>query len=190
MAGGLSWYVYDAGQIIATKIAKQPLTGIDRGDSLVFQEFIQSWVDYELVKVLNVFGLQPKIRSDLAHWSPTLFATFSYLSNRSDKQHKRTAIKTLDLLFDKTEHNSYFNKLNFGSKENFKTLSNSSLYLLILTWLRQLEQYFYNFEGNGDSLGDWNKHGKYYGIPFIFKLLHYQTFTWHKQMKSKHLSLT
>jgi hypothetical protein len=75
----------------------------------------------------------------------------------------------LDLLFDETEHNSYFGKLNFGSKEKFKTLSNSSLYLLILTWLRQLEQYFYNFEGNGDSSGDWNKYGKYYGTPSMFK---------------------
>ncbi len=56
--GGLSWYVYDAGQVIATKIAKKPLTGIDTGNSLVFQEVIHSWVGYELVKVLNVFGLQ------------------------------------------------------------------------------------------------------------------------------------
>ncbi len=151
MAGGLSWYVYDAGQVIATKIAKKLTTGIDRGNSLVFQEFIQSWVGYELVKVLNVFGLQPKIRSDLEDWSPDLFATFSYLNNKSNYQHKRTAIKTLDQLFDKTEQNSYFNKLNFGSKEKFKTLSKSSLYLLILTWL---EQYFYNFESNGDSSGD------------------------------------
>jgi len=169
LAGGLSWYVYDAGQVIATKIAKKPSTGIDRGDSLGFQEFIQSWVGYELVKVLNVFGLQPKIRSDLEDWSPDLFATFSYLNNKSNDQHKRMAIKTLDLLFDQTEHNSYFNKLNFGSKEKFKNLSNSSLYLLILTWLRQLEQYFYNFEGNVDSLVDWNKHGKYYGTPSMLK---------------------
>ncbi len=58
MAGGLSWYVYDAGQVIATKIAKKTSTGIDRGNSLVFQEFIQSWVGYGLVNVLNVFGLQ------------------------------------------------------------------------------------------------------------------------------------
>ena len=109
-------------------------------DSLGFQEFIQSWVGYELVKVLNVFGLQPKIRSDLEDWSPDLLATFSYLNNKSNNQHKRKAIKKLDLLFDQTEHNSYFGKLNFGRKEKFKTLTNSSLYLLILTWLRQLEQ--------------------------------------------------
>jgi hypothetical protein len=168
-SGGLSWYVYDAAQIIATKVAKKPFNGIDRGDSLVFQEFIQSWVGYELVKVLNVFGLQPKIRSDLANWSPDLFATFTYLSNRTNNQHKDKATKTLDLLFDQTEHNSYFGKLNFGSKEKFKTLNNSSLYLLILTWLRQLEQYFYSFECDGDSSGDWNKYGKYYGTPSMLK---------------------
>ncbi len=134
------------------------------------------------MKVLNVFGLQPTIRSDLESWSPDLFATFLYLSNRSNDRHKHKAMKTLDLLFDATEHNSYFGKLNFGSKEKFKTLSNSSLYLLILTWLRQLEQYFYNFEGNGDShedvkdpdlvstlQRDWNKHRKYYGTPSMLK---------------------
>ena len=96
------------------------------------------------MKVLNVFNLQPKIRSDFATWSPDLFATFTYyLSNRSNNRHKDKATKTLDLLFDQTEHN--------GSKEKFKTLNNSSLYLLILTWLRQLEQYFYSFKGNGDD---------------------------------------
>jgi hypothetical protein len=88
------------------------------------------------VKVLNVFGLQLKIRSDLATWSPDLFATFTYyLSYRSNDRHKDKATKTLDLLFDQTEHNSYIGKLNFGRKEKFKTMNNSSLYLLILTWL-------------------------------------------------------
>ena len=135
-AGELSWYVYDAAQVIATKIAKKPFDGIDRGDSLVFQDFIQSWVGYELVKVLNVFALQPKIRSDLATWPPDLFATITYyLSNRSNDRHKDKATKMLDLLFDQTEHNSYFGKLNFESKEKFKTMNKSSLYLLILTWL-------------------------------------------------------
>ena len=88
------------------------------------------------MKVLNVFGLQLKIRSDLATWSPDLFATFTYyLSYRSNDRHKDKATKTLDLLFDQTEHNSYIGKLNFGRKEKFKTMNNSSLYLLILTWL-------------------------------------------------------
>jgi len=85
------------------------------------------------VKVLNVFGLQPKIRPDLEAWSPDLFTTFSYLCNRStsNTKDKKKAFKMLDLLSDKTEHNSYFGKMNFGSKEKFKTATNSSLYLLI-----------------------------------------------------------
>ena len=140
------------------KIAKKPSTiKTDRGDNLGFQEFIQSWVCYELVKVLNVFGLQPKIRPDLEAWSPDLFSTFFYLCNRStsNTKDKMKAFEILDLLFDKTEHISYFGKMNFGSKEKFKTATYSSLYLLILTWLRQLEQYFYNFDGNDDFDGDW-----------------------------------
>jgi hypothetical protein len=64
----------------------------------------------------------------------------------------------LDLIFDITEHNSYFGKLNFGSKEKFKTANNSVLYLLILMWLRQLEQYFYNDDVNNDFDEDWNEH--------------------------------
>ena len=92
VAGGLSWYVYDAAQVqvIPTKIAKKPFDGFDRGDSLVFQDFIHSLVGYELVKVLNLFGLQPKIRSDLATWSPDLFATITYyLSNRSNDRQRQ-----------------------------------------------------------------------------------------------------
>ena len=79
------------------------------------------------------------------------------------------AFEMLDLLFDKTEHNSYFGKMNFGSKEKFKTATNSSMYLLILTWLRQLEEYFYNFDDNDDFDGDWNKHGKYYATTSMLK---------------------
>jgi hypothetical protein len=132
-AGGLSWYVHDAAHVIATKIAKLPFHGNDRGKSLLFQELIQSWVGYEfLVEVLNVFGLQPKIRTDLADWAPDLFATFTYLTNRTKIEYKDKAYKMVDNLFDQTKHSSYFSKLNFGSKEKFKTLNNSSLYLLIL----------------------------------------------------------
>jgi hypothetical protein len=100
-----------------------------------------------------------------------LFATFTYLSDRTNNKHREKATKTLDLLFvfDRTDHNSHFGKLNLGSKAKFKTLNNSSLYLLILTWLRQLQEYFYNFEGGGGSASDWNKYGKYYCTPTPMK---------------------
>jgi hypothetical protein len=57
----LLFYIYDAGYVIPNSIARQTFgTGkADRSQSLLFHEFIQSWVGYELVKVLVTFGLQP-----------------------------------------------------------------------------------------------------------------------------------
>jgi hypothetical protein len=57
----LSFYIYDAGYVIGNSIARGPfgLGKAARGQSLLFYEFIQSWVGYELVKVLVTFGLQP-----------------------------------------------------------------------------------------------------------------------------------
>jgi hypothetical protein len=36
-----------------------------------------------------------------------------------------------------------FGKLPFGSKEKFAKMTNTALPLVELTWLRQLEEYFY-----------------------------------------------
>jgi hypothetical protein len=47
------------------------------------------------------------------------------------------------LAHDETDHNSYFTKLNFGSKEKFKSMHNYTLPLVVLTWLRQLQQFFF-----------------------------------------------
>ena len=56
----LLFYIYDTGYVIANSIARQPFgTGkADRGQSLLFYEFMQSRVVYELVKVLVTLGLQ------------------------------------------------------------------------------------------------------------------------------------
>jgi hypothetical protein len=78
---------------------------------------MQSWVGYELVKVLHVFGLQPQVRKDINEWSEDLFETFAYLSNKNNEEYKENALRVLDILFNKTDHNSYFAKLNFGSKK-------------------------------------------------------------------------
>ncbi len=81
---------------------------------LIFQQFILSWLFYELVKVLYVFGLQPQIRSDISGWSQELHAAFDYLNNKQ-QEHKETALKVLSILFDKTKHNSYFESIILGS---------------------------------------------------------------------------
>ncbi len=87
---------------------------------LIFQQFIHSWLCYELVKVLYIFGLQPQIRSDISDWSQELHTAFNYFNNKQPK-HKEMTMKVLDTLFDKTKHNSYFDKIIFGSNKNSST---------------------------------------------------------------------
>ncbi len=43
------------------------------------------------------------------------------------------------------------------------------MYLLILTWLRQLEQYYHNFKGSGDYRSNWNKYRICFGTNSTFK---------------------
>jgi hypothetical protein len=70
------------------------------------------------VKVLYIFGLQPQIRSDISDWSWELHHAFDYFNNKQHEQHKVFALEELDTLFDKTEHNSYFEKSIFGVNKN------------------------------------------------------------------------
>jgi hypothetical protein len=65
--------------------------------------------------------LVQKIRSDLNEWSPHLYELFFYFD------------KKLDVLFEKTEHCSYFEKLPFGKKMKFEKMSNTTIPLVILT---------------------------------------------------------
>jgi hypothetical protein len=133
----------------------------DRGAFNMFQELLHSWVRYELVKVLLTFGLSPKIREDLESWSPDLFNLFSYLGNKQQNPSKKErAEELLTILFDKTLHNGYFGKLPFGSKDKFAKMTTTTLPLVVLMLLRQLEEYFYKI-GDTNESGDWNAHGKY-----------------------------
>jgi hypothetical protein len=66
----------------------------------------------------------------------------------------------LTILFDKTLYNGYFGKLPFGSKDKFAKMINTTLPLVMLMWLHQLEEYFYKI-GDTNENRDWNAHGKY-----------------------------
>ncbi len=70
------------------------------------------------------------------------FKTFACLSNKNNEEYKENTLRVLDILFDKTDHNSYFTKLNFGSNEKFKSMHNCTLPVVVLMWLRQLQQFF------------------------------------------------
>jgi hypothetical protein len=80
----LSWYTYDAAHIISTtSIAKRKCDYDDRGAFFMYQDLMNSWVGYELVKVLLSFGLTPKICHDLCDWSPDLFNLFTYMGSKT-----------------------------------------------------------------------------------------------------------
>ncbi len=83
------------------------------------------------MKVLYVFGLQPQIWSDISDWSQDLHTMFNYFNNKQ-QEHKDMALRILDNLFDKTKHYSYFDKINFGSKQRFRHMKNPTLYWVIL----------------------------------------------------------
>ena len=68
--------------------------------------------------MLVVFGMQPTIRSDIKSWSPELHAVLMYFTSKTENfQYKATAFKVLDILFDNTDHNGYFNKVNIAGKQ-------------------------------------------------------------------------
>ncbi len=157
----LLWYTYNAVHIISTTaIAKRKIDCDDRGAFGMFQELMHSWVGYELVKVLHIFGLSSKICNDLENWSPDLFHLFSYLGDKQrDSTKNEGADHLLTILFDITLHYGYFGKLPFGSKDKFAKMPNPILPLVVLTWLRQLQEFFYEIGDNKEN-GDWNAHGK------------------------------
>jgi hypothetical protein len=129
---------------------------------LIFQEFMQMWVGYELVKVLRIFGLQPTcIREDLKSWSPDLYYFFMYFNDKKkyENREKHTQ-QILDVLFVKTDHNGHFSAIKFGGKSNIEKMKHKILFLVILTWLRQIQQYFYNQPDRSENC-NWSKYGNY-----------------------------
>ena len=122
---------------------------------------MHSWVGYELVQVLLAFGLSPKLQDDLNDFSPDLFVLFSYFEDKQeDSLKKEEADCLLQILFNKTEHSSYFGKQPFGKKTKFLKMENTTIPLVILTWLGQLEEHFYRQPTIRPSI-DWNDNGRY-----------------------------
>ena len=92
---------------------------------------MQSWVGYELVKVLVTFGLQPVDFSDsLKEWSSDLYDVFSYMQTRKAEL-KDNATWILDVLFNDTLHIGHLSKVQFGTKQKFLQRNNTTLSLVI-----------------------------------------------------------
>jgi hypothetical protein len=88
-----------------------------------------------------------------------------FFSNKKENQDKeKNALRILDVIFVKTEHNGHFSTVKFGSKNNVKNMSNNILFLVVLTWLRQHQQYFYKLLERSDYQ-NWSNYGNYCGTP-------------------------
>ncbi len=74
---------------------------------------------------------------------------------------KGNTTQILDVLFNDTLHSEHWSKVQFGTKQKFLQRKNTTLSLVTLTWLRQLQHFF--LDKNTDKNGDWNIFGKYCG---------------------------
>jgi hypothetical protein len=145
----LSWYTLDVGYVIGNKITRRhddPFRSKDQGSSLVYNEFMQAWVTYELVQVLHVYRLMPSLRSNIKSVSFDLFTIETFLRDRTMQQEgdSEYAAILIQRLFGETEHNAIFRQMNMGSMSDFKQLTTYAIpFLLLITWLRQLEEHFF-----------------------------------------------
>jgi len=123
---------------------------------------MHSWVGYEVVQILLKYGLSPKLRTDLNEWSPQLYTLFSYFQESGRSAGDEKILKMLTILYDGTDHCSYFEKISYGRMKRVVKMDNMTIPMVILTWLRQLQEYF--FEQPENSL-NWNDYGRYCNVP-------------------------
>jgi len=133
--------------IIGEKIARKKIKPNfpDRGHPGYFKEIVQHWVAFDLVQIFHRYGLKPTFNESLCKWSKYLNSIVIVLGrNKPTTEDKEQAEKCLSTLFDITitEHWASFNRVEFGTKQNFKKMPNFAIPLVILTWNRMLQEYF------------------------------------------------
>jgi len=144
----VSWYALNVGRVVGDKITRRhndPCKKGDRGSSVVYNELMQAWVIYELVQVLHIYGLTPMVRSNLGSYSDSLSKIASYLRDKTklDSDSKGKVEKMIQKLFAETEHSAMFKQMQFGSMSHFKQMTTYAIPFLMITWLRQLEEFFF-----------------------------------------------
>ena len=100
----ISWYHIDVGYIIGDQIARKKVRiKSDRGVPKLFQEIVQYWVAFDLVKILHRYGLKPAFNESLREWSPELYSLVMVLSKtETTTEEKEQAERCLSTLFDVT----------------------------------------------------------------------------------------
>ncbi len=131
----------------------------DRGAKVVWEDMIHSWVLYEVVKVIYLFGLNPGINKHCKKTSPDIH---QYLKDMEEGTASTESVELNNILFNKTKHRSNFigdkTECTFAHIENTTWVADVQYQLpfLILTWMRQLQQMFFE-----DDKVRWNSLGRY-----------------------------
>ena len=106
----MSWYINDISHIISKKLAKCETTVVaEKGMPNIFHKMIHTWVTYEVVKMLYLFGLKPTINEKLKEWSPDIYNLVKYVTDGKDHD-KGSAEQAREVLFKKTTHTAIFEK--------------------------------------------------------------------------------
>jgi hypothetical protein len=102
-----------------------------------------------LVQVLHKYGLNPLFKTNLNKWSKDLHCVVRFLKKipQTDDEKKR-AQECVDILFKpkKIEHYGSFIRCEHGMKMNFKNMTNFAIPLVILTWHRMIQEYFWKHD--------------------------------------------
>ena len=92
-----------------------------------------------------------------------MFELFAYFGKKQRDPTKRPT-RQINILFNQTEHCSYFDKLAFGKKMRFEKMANTTIPLVILTWLRQLQEHVFKLPDH-NLQADWSDLGQYFTQP-------------------------
>jgi hypothetical protein len=104
---------------------------------------IQTWVTYEVVKVIFLYGLNPELNTTIKEVAPQIQTYIQYIEDSKESTYE-TAETVHKSLFNKTLHSFYFLRCKFADvdkvlwKDNVKI----TIPIIILTWLRQFQQGF------------------------------------------------
>jgi hypothetical protein len=103
---------------------------------------------YSYIEIECVATSFSPARTDLAlkllkDWSQDLHIIFTYMQTKNPDL-KRRATEILDVLFINTVHSGHWSHVQFGMRQKFFQQNDGTLSRIILTWLRQLQQFFLN----------------------------------------------
>ncbi len=76
-------------------------------------EMIQTWITYEVVKVLFLYGLNPKPSDRIHDVAQEIGKYILHMTDPSDESYA-SARKVQNTLFKKTHHLSVFSRCNFS----------------------------------------------------------------------------